>query len=128
MSSDPAHLVASFTVTDRFGDEGIVGAAWVRRRGQVWWVLNMVLSCRVFGRGVEFAMADWIVRRALEAGAAAVAGRYVATTRNGVADGFWEKAGFTPSGEDGTFTVVPGSVPSCLPTWINADESGDGHD
>lgn len=128
MSTDAAHLVASFTVTDRFGDEGIVGAAWVQLRGHVWWVLNMVLSCRVFGRGVEFAMADWIMRRAQDAGAAAVVGRYVPTNRNGVADGFWEKAGFTPSGEDGTFTVVPGTVPSCRPTWINPDEGSDGHD
>jgi FkbH-like protein len=118
MSTDPDHLVASFAVSDRFGDEGIVGAAWVERRGQVWWVLNLVLSCRVFGRGVEFAMVDWIMRRAREAGAVALAGRYVPSKRNGVADGFWEKAGFTPAGEDGVFTVVPAAAPSCLPTWI----------
>jgi len=128
MSTDPEHLVAAFTVTDRFGDEGIVGAVWVERRGRVWWVLNMVLSCRVFGRGVEFAMADWIVRRARAAGATALAGRYVPTPRNGVAGGFWEKAGFTPSGEDGVFAAVPDAAPSCLPTWISYQEEVDAHE
>jgi FkbH-like protein len=123
MSTDPEHLVVSFAVSDRFGDEGIVGAVWIERRGQVWWVLNLVLSCRVFGRGVEFAMADWIVRHARESGAAALAGRYVPGKRNGVANGFWEKAGFTPAGEDGVFTVVPAAAPTCLPTWITYGET-----
>jgi FkbH-like protein len=123
LSNDPDHLVASFAVSDRFGDEGIIGAAWVECRGQVWWVRNMVLSCRVFGRGVEFAMVDWIMRRARDAGAAALAGSYVPSKRNAVADGFWEKAGFTPSGSDGVFTVVPAAAPTCLPTWITYRET-----
>lgn len=123
MSTDPGHLVASFAVSDRFGDEGIVGAAWIESRGQVWWVLNLVLSCRVFGRGIEFAMVDWIVRRARDAGATALAGRYVPSGRNAVADGFWEKAGLTPSGEDGVFTVVPATAPACLPPWITYQET-----
>lgn len=118
MADDPQHLVVSFAVADRFGDEGIVGAAWIERDGNVWWVLNLVLSCRVLGRGVEFAVADWIVGRARAAGATAVAGRYTPTRRNGVADGFWEKAGFSPSGEDGVYIVVPDVAPAAQPTWI----------
>jgi FkbH-like protein len=125
MSTDPDHLVASFAVADRFGDEGIVGAVWIECRGRVWWVLNLVLSCRVFGRGIEFAIVDWIVRQARDAGATALVGRYVPTRRNTVADGFWEKAGFTPSGEDGTYTTVPATAPACLPTWITYRETND---
>jgi hypothetical protein len=49
----------------------------------------------------------------------------VPSKRNGVADGFWEKAGFTPAGEDGVFTVVPASAPTCLPTWITDGETND---
>ncbi|HET8641468.1 MAG TPA: HAD-IIIC family phosphatase, partial [Pseudonocardiaceae bacterium] len=123
MSTDPDHLVASFAVSDRFGDEGIVGAAWVERRGRVWWVLNLVLSCRVFGRGIEFAMVDWLVRRGREAGANALAGRYRPTGRNAVADGFWEKAGLTPSGEDGVFAVVLATAADCCPPWITYQEA-----
>jgi FkbH-like protein len=128
MSTDPAHLVASFAVSDRFGAEGIVGAAWITRRGRVWWVENLLLSCRVFGRGIEFAMVDWILGRAREAEATALAGRYVPTNRNAVASGFWEKAGFTPSGEDGVFTLEPATAPACLPTWITYEERSDTHE
>ncbi len=123
MHADPDHLVASFAVADRFGDEGIVGAAWIECRDRVWRVLNLVLSCRVFGRGVEFAMVDWLVRRARDAGATALAGRYVPTGRNAVADGFWEKAGFTPSGQTGVYTVDPATAPDCLPPWIHLPEA-----
>jgi GNAT superfamily N-acetyltransferase len=129
MSADPGYLVVSFAVSDRFGDEGIVGAAWIECRSRVWWVLNLVVHSRVLGRGVEYAMADWIVRRAAAVGAAALAGRYVPAGRNAVAEGFWEKAGFTPAGEDGVFTVAPGAAPTCLPTWIAyADELTAGHE
>ncbi|HEU5471313.1 MAG TPA: GNAT family N-acetyltransferase [Actinophytocola sp.] len=100
MTGDPGHLVAAFGLD---GGE-TVGAAWIERRGRVWWVLNLVLGRSAFGHGVEFAIADWIVRRARDAGAVALAGRYVPTLSNAAAAGFWERAGFTPSGEDGVFT------------------------
>lgn len=122
MSIDADHLVASFAVSDRFGDEGIVGAAWVDCRARRWQVLNLVLSCRVFGRGIEFAIADWVVHRARRAGADTVVGRYVPSGRNAVADGFWEKAGFTPSETAGEFTVAPAAALTFLPSWITCTE------
>ena len=106
LSTDPDHLVASFAVSDRFGDEGIAGALWVRRDGPVWQVRNAVLSCRVLGRGVELAMAGWLVARAAAAGAAAVRGRFVPSGRNAVAADFWARAGFAPTAESGVFELV----------------------
>jgi predicted enzyme involved in methoxymalonyl-ACP biosynthesis len=85
-------------------------------------VLNLVLSCRVFGRGIEFAIADWVVQRARQAGADTVVGRYVPSGRNAVADGFWEKAGFTTSGTAGEFTVAPAAALTFLPSWITCTE------
>ena len=96
MLTDPGHLVYSFAVADRFGDEGLVGAAWIRRDERRWRVLNLVLSCRVLSRGIEFAIVDWLVGRARAAGVPEIVGGFVATGRNGVAAGFWEKAGFAP--------------------------------
>ena len=74
MSADHGYLVSSLEVSDRFGEEGIVGAVWVEQGERVWKVLNLVLSCRVLGRGVEFAALGWLAGRARTAGAA-VAGR-----------------------------------------------------
>ncbi|HEV3357700.1 MAG TPA: HAD-IIIC family phosphatase [Pseudonocardiaceae bacterium] len=126
LADDPANLVASFAVADRFGDEGIVGAAWIERVADAWWVRNLVMSCRVFGRGIEFAIADWILRKAQETGVATVVGSYTPSERNGIADGFWPKAGFQPSEQDGVFTATPGSTPSALPSWITYRKRSDG--
>ena len=120
MSADQDHLVAAFSVSDRFGDEGVVGAVWVDRGGPVWLVSNLVLSCRVLSRGVELAMAGWLVDRARSAGAVAVEGRFVPTGRNGVAAGFWESAGFRRTG-DGVF-VLATEEPSAVPPWIDVRE------
>jgi FkbH-like protein len=116
------HLVATFAVADRFGDEGIVGAAWVAAAPQAWHVDNLVLSCRVLGRGIEFAVVEWIARRAAAAGATRLTARFVHTGRNGAADGFLEKAGFTPSDGDGRYAVELTARPDALPTWIRLRE------
>ncbi|MFF8277418.1 HAD-IIIC family phosphatase [Streptomyces lateritius] len=127
MSEDPGHLVLSVSVTDRFGDEGIVGALWVERGPDVWRVLNMVLSCRVLSRGVENAAIGWLAGQAREAGATAVEGRYVRSPKNSVAASFWTDAGFAPvASPDGDsaesaptdFTVAPATAAAVTPEWI----------
>jgi len=118
MSTDPDHLVVTFSVSDRFGDEGIVGAAWVEAGGPEWRVLNLVLSCRVLGRGVELAIADWIVTQAQAARGTVVEGRFVPSKKNGVASGFWESAGFALGEKDGVYTLDVEKASSVTPDWI----------
>ncbi|MEU8061443.1 HAD-IIIC family phosphatase [Microbispora bryophytorum] len=120
MRDSPDHLVASVAVSDRFGDEGVVGALWVERAAGNWRVLNMVLSCRVLGRGVELATAAWLVERARRAGAELIESRYVPSQKNGVAADFWSRAGFT--GDGTVFTVNPGSAADVMPGWITFHE------
>jgi FkbH-like protein len=120
LAGDADHLVLSCAVSDKFGDEGVVGAAWVHRDGETWRVENLVLSCRVLGRGVELVMVAWLVHAARAAGAAAVEGRFVPSTRNGAAAGFWQSAGFQSAG-DGLFTVDTGAERP-LPHWIQLTE------
>ncbi|MFK8846347.1 hypothetical protein [Streptomyces sp. Ac-502] len=99
MLTDPAYLVVSVSVRDRFGDEGVVGAAWVEKAADAWHVRNLVLSCRVLGRGVEFAVAGRLARQAREAAVPRLTGAFVPSAKNAVAAAFWEKAGFVPAGE-----------------------------
>lgn len=121
MAGDDGHLVASFSVSDRFGSEGIVGAAWVRC-GEVWQVENLVLSCRVLGRGVELAIAGWIAGQARAAGAKRLRGRFVPSGKNHVASGFWEKAGFLPTDDHEAFTGELDRVTELVPTWVRIRE------
>lgn len=118
MATDPNHLVASLTVSDRFGDEGVVGALWVDCGEQTWRVLNMVLSCRVLSRGIELAAVDWLASRAEQAGASTLQGSFVASSKNGSAATFWERAGFAPAAEDGTFTLDLRDGWNPAPSWI----------
>jgi len=124
MSVGPAHMVASVAVTDRFGSEGLVGALWAERDGPVWRVLNLVLSCRVLGRGVELAAAAWLERQALEAGATTAEGRFTPTARNGAASDFWIRAGYEPACEAGVFVRDLRSGPGVVPSWIDLREGG----
>lgn len=123
MSTDPQHLVASFSVSDRFGSEGIVGAAWVHRGQHAWRVLNLVLSCRVLGRGVELAIVDWLAAQARRAGAAVLEGTFVASRKNGPASGFWIRAGCSSDDDRGVYSLDLSHAPGVLPAWITLRET-----
>jgi FkbH-like protein len=121
MSTDPEHLVLALSVQDRFGDEGVVGALWVRRDAATWQVLNFVLSCRVLGRGIELAAIDWVCGRAAAAGAGAVEGRFVQSAKNSAAADFWQRAGFTATGPE-VFHLNLQDRRDPAPAWISVRE------
>jgi FkbH-like protein len=122
MNDDPEHLVATFSVADRFGTEGIVGAAWLHRSPDRWQVLNLVLSCRVLGRGIELAIASWLARTAREAGAGTLAGTFVPSGHNGVAAEFWTAAGFVAGGDGTVFTLDLHDFADPAPAWVTIEE------
>ncbi|KAA2257090.1 HAD-IIIC family phosphatase [Solihabitans fulvus] len=125
LAEDPAHLVFSWSVKDRFGDEGVVGAAWVAADGDTWRALNFVMSCRVLGRGIELGVLGWLARQAKAAGASALEGRFVPSARNSVAAQLWSKAGFdlTEEGADGKiFTLHLDNVEDLVPAWVRVEE------
>lgn len=126
LSTSPGHLVATVSVTDRFGSEGVVGALWAERGQSSWRVLNLVLSCRVLGRGIETAIAAWLAGSAAESGAETLVGRYVPAKRNGVAAGFWTEAGFEDAG-DGEFVLDLNKATVDVPAWITMSERS-GHE
>lgn len=127
MAEDAEHLVVSCAVADRFGDEGIVGAAWVRCGQPAWQVRNLVLSCRVLGRGVEQALVSWLASRAREAGAASMDATFVPSDRNSVAAGFWTRAGFDHVGSEGEtelYRCLLATSKHLVPGWIRLVEEG----
>lgn len=42
-------------LTDRFGDHGIINVAIIKKQDNAWYVEQLLMSCRVIGRGVEDA-------------------------------------------------------------------------
>ena len=103
-TEDPGHLVLAVRSRDRFGDNGTVGALLASRTGGTLHIDNMLLSCRVFARGIEQAAVSAVLEHARETGATEVRARYRPTAKNHRVRGFYPTLGFetveeTPDGE-----------------------------
>lgn len=91
--------------TDRFGDNGIVGAIFVQRRHEpsgerVFVVKNFLLSCRVFSRGIETSALREVLAWAQEAGAHKVYGEYIPSAKNAKFENFFTTHGFKAQAGD----------------------------
>jgi FkbH-like protein len=74
--------VLRVSVADRFGDYGLVGVIVAGQEGNTLLVDNLMLSCRVLGRGVEHAMVRKLGEQALQLRLQDVSLPYIATPRN----------------------------------------------
>ena len=105
LTADPASRVLVIHSRDRFGDNGLVGAVFIRQDGDVLRIDNFVLSCRVFSRGVEQAALAAILDHARAGGMRAVYGTYCPSKKNGAVKDLYPRYGFTPATEDGATLV-----------------------
>lgn len=106
----PAHRVFYGSLTDKFGDYGVIIIAIVETSDTHWHIASLLMSCRVFGRGVEDAFLSVIRTRAQEAGVEQVTVSYRETEKNEPARQFVEK-----NFEQGKGTV---SAEINTPSWI----------
>ena len=84
---DPSQQVIKVRLSDKFGDDGLVGAGVIEprlnERGQpAYQVPLLMMSCRAIGRGVIDALLTWICLTAKGKGAAAVIVPCVINDRN----------------------------------------------
>lgn len=93
-AADAGSPVLTVRSADRFGDNGLVGALLLRWADRTLWIDNFLLSCRVFGRGIEQACLATVLRYAADGGAAEVRGRYRPSAKNGKVAGLYPRHGF----------------------------------
>ncbi|MGP4051035.1 HAD-IIIC family phosphatase [Streptomyces sp. 2A115] len=93
-ASGPRTRVLALAAGDRFGGNGIVGAVFLRAEGNVLHIDNMLLSCRVFARGIEQACLAVLLDRARAAGFDAVRGSYRPTSKNAKVADLYPHYGF----------------------------------
>lgn len=96
-----AGLVLTIASRDKFGDNGLVGVVFVRQVQDGWHIDNALLSCRVFGRGIEQAALAALLEQARLSGAPAVHGTYRPTAKNTRVRDLYPSLGFLPEPEDG---------------------------
>lgn len=106
-------LAVSGTVTDRFGDHGLVIAATVECDGTAATIRSFIMSCRVIGRQVERAFLGALLELLRANGIGEVLGVFKPTGKNAVTATFYSECGFTRDGTaDGTerwrFVFTPG--------------------
>ena len=111
--ADGAHVLR-VRVSDRFGDYGLVGAMVARSAENSLQVDNLMLSCRVLGRGVEHSMLRHLGEIATESELSHVALSYLPTARNVPARAFADSvaADFAAATSEGTVYRIPAAVAS----------------
>ena len=99
-AQDPGHYVLYLRSSDRFGDNGVVGALFARSGNEGLRIDNMLLSCRVFARGIERAAVAALLEHARGAGLGPVWAGYKATKKNQRVRDFWPSLGFALVSDD----------------------------
>jgi FkbH-like protein len=95
---DPDSLTLQFRLLDRVGDNGLVSTMILRPTAaddDVLEIENWVMSCRVFGRELEFESMNIAVEAARERGVRALVADYIPTAKNDVISKLYPSLGFT---------------------------------
>lgn len=82
-----------YRVTDCFGDNGIVAAAIVKLH-EIPVIEELVMSCRVMGKNIEYAIVEDMENDLKNAGASRVRGRYLPTAKNKPVEQLYEGLGY----------------------------------
>lgn len=96
---DNGAIACTATVRDRFGDYGLVAAAFaIPDAAGAYRIRQFAVSCRALGRGVEQALLQGLLHHVKAAGAQTVIGEWRPTGRNEAARDFYPSQGWQPKG------------------------------
>lgn len=84
------------SVADKFGDNGITGCIMVNGSD----IDTLLLSCRILGKGIEYAFLKKVLSLLLNDGIGEVKSSYLPTLKNKQVSDFYDKNGFTPLSEE----------------------------
>lgn len=98
------YCVYHFSLSDSFGDSGIVGLAIIEKSGLKARVDTFLMSCRVIGRRAEQAFLSSILNNLLDQGIGELEAQYIPTRKNVLVETFLPDNGFDAS-SDGKYTI-----------------------
>jgi len=98
----PRHPSFVVSAEDRFGPYGIIGFACLRDRGDgSLFMQDLMLSCRIQGRGVESALIASLAKLMADGGHRRLVGLYRSTERNAHIANVYTRLGFEPIEQEG---------------------------
>lgn len=93
MTSQGAYVFC-MNVKDRFGDNGIVGCIILDCKNDGIDIDSFLLSCRVLGKGIEFAFIKTVLNWLYHQGYIVFRAQYIPTLKNVQVSDFYDKLGF----------------------------------
>lgn len=94
MKDEQGCLPLYLTLSDRFGDNGLISVVILRYGDESLVIDSWLMSCRVLGRGVEQFAMNRVVEIARDRGYRRVEGAFVPTAKNAMVRDFYERFGF----------------------------------
>lgn len=95
-ANDPDVIDLSFTLEDKFGDNGLIAVIIMKKQDEeTLFVDTWFMSCRVLKRGMENFTLNTMVERAKAAGYKRIVGEYLPTPKNKMVEQHYPGLGFT---------------------------------
>jgi FkbH-like protein len=121
LARDPAWSLFGVKITDKFGDNGIVGVVFLKIIGDTLDIDTFLLSCRVIGRTVETLMLSHACKIGVAAACSKITGWFLPTRKNEPAAKIYANNGFAKleENENGSLwqlSLVDGSIKK--PEWL----------
>ena len=96
LAQDPEVIDLSFTLEDKFGDNGLIAVIIMKPQdAETLFVDTWFMSCRVLKRGMENFTLNTMVERAKAAGYKRIVGEYLPTPKNKMVEQHYPDLGFT---------------------------------
>ena len=101
---DSKYLTYSFTLTDKFGDNGLICVVVLNKitDNQVF-IENWFMSCRVLKRGMEHFVLNTIISDLKNSGVVELTGEYIQTAKNALVENHYSNLGF--AGKNGYWNI-----------------------
>ena len=95
LANDPDVIDLSFTLEDKFGDNGLIAVIIMKKQdAETLFVDTWFMSCRVLKRGMENFTLNTMVERAKTAGYKKIIGEYLPTSKNAMVKDHYQNLGF----------------------------------
>lgn len=95
ISSDPSYITLTFTLSDSFGDNGLICVVILKQDPESKaFIESWFMSCRVLKRGMENYVLNCIVDEAKKRGIKRIIGEYIPTKKNSMVASHYTNLGF----------------------------------
>ncbi len=91
---DRGNSVYAVSVSDKYGDSGLISVIMINRGGESATIDNFLMSCRVMGRQIENAILEAIENKIYDEGIKKLYASYIPSGRNKPVEELWDRLGF----------------------------------